>query len=115
MQQKGNSERSLLFMTAASVVCQTTSQGWYGWCVAILTLLATGAQGQEMNTPGEPNDRPVEEMITIADIDGLGTPVSQDMSTRKLPQQTSREGQKQPTTPEDNPRCSDTKHRMERA
>ena len=102
-------------MTAAGVVCQTTSQGWYGWCVAMLTLLATGVQGQDMNTPGEPNDRLVEEMITIADINGLGTLVSQDMPTRKPPQQTPREGQKQPSTPEDNPRCEDTKHRLERA
>lgn len=115
MQQKENPERSLLFMTAAGVVCQTTSQGWYGWCVAMLTLLATGVQGQDMNTPGEPNDRLVEEMITIADINGLGTLVSQDMPTRKPPQQTPREGQKQPSTPEDNPRCEDTKHRLERA
>ena len=51
MQQKGKPERSLLFMTAAGVVCQTTGQGWYGWCVAMLTLLATGVQGQGMDMP----------------------------------------------------------------
>ena len=83
MQQKGKPERSLLFMTAAGVVCQTTGQGWYGWCVAMLTLLATGVQGQGMDTPWEPNDRPVEKMITVSEVASLGTPASRDMPSRK--------------------------------
>ena len=83
MQQERKTEISLLFMIATGVVCQTTSHGWYSWCVAMLTLLATGAQGQGMDTPWEPNDRPVEEMITISEVSSPRTPVSRDMPTRK--------------------------------
>ena len=54
-------------------------------------------------------------MITISEVSRLRTPASQDMPTRKLPRQTSREGQKQPTAPKDNPQCKDTKHRLKRA
>ena len=76
MQQERKTEISLLFMIATGVVCQTTSHSWYGWCVAMLTLLATGAQGQGMDTPWEPNDRPVEEMIMISEVSSLRTPAS---------------------------------------
>ena len=81
----------------------------------MLTLLATGIQEQDMDTPWEPNDRPVEEMITISEVSSLRAPVSRDMPTRKPSRQTSREGQKQSTTSEDDPRCKETKHRLERA
>ena len=38
-------------MIAAGVVCQTMSHNGYGWCVTLLTLLATGAQGQDVDEP----------------------------------------------------------------
>ena len=38
-------ERSLLFLTAASAVCQMASQKWYGPCVFLLTVLASGDLG----------------------------------------------------------------------
>ena len=50
-QQEQKTERSLLFMIASGVVCQTMSHNRYGWCVTLLTLLATGAQGQDIEEP----------------------------------------------------------------
>ena len=50
-QQERKTERSLLFMITAGVVCQTMSHDGYGWCVTLLTLVATGVQGREVNEP----------------------------------------------------------------
>ena len=44
-QQERKTERSLLFMIASGIVCQTMSHHGYGWHVSLLTLLAMGAQG----------------------------------------------------------------------
>ena len=49
MQRDGKTERRLLLMIDAGTVCQMTSYGWYSWCVAVLTLLATGAQGHDID------------------------------------------------------------------
>ena len=38
-------ERSLLFLTATSAVCQLASQKWYSPCVFMLTILASGDLG----------------------------------------------------------------------
>ena len=53
-QQERKTERSLLFMIASGVVCQTMSHTRYGWCVSLLTLLAMGVQGQDANEPLTP-------------------------------------------------------------
>ena len=79
MKQERKTERSFLFMIAAGIVCQTNSHGWYGWCIAMLTLLATGAQGQGMDTPWEPNGRTMEDTIAIVEIASLKTLVSRDL------------------------------------
>ena len=44
-------EQSLLFLTAAGMVCQMGSQDWYGWCVLTLAILATGAQAKDVSSP----------------------------------------------------------------
>ena len=41
-------------MIASGVVCQTMSHTGYGWCVSLLTLLAMGVQGQDVNEPWAP-------------------------------------------------------------
>ena len=53
-QQERKTERSLLFMIASSFVCQTMSHHGYGWRVSLLTLLAIGAQGQDVKEPWTP-------------------------------------------------------------
>ena len=50
-QQEQKTGRSLLFMIASGVVCQTMSHTGYGWCMSLLTLLAMGVQGQDINEP----------------------------------------------------------------
>ena len=47
-------ERSLLFLTAAGVVCQIGDHEWYGLCVLPLAMLASGdlwAQAKEEEGP----------------------------------------------------------------
>ena len=47
-------ERSLLFLTAAGVVCQIGDREWYGLCVLTLAMLASGdlwVQAKEEDTP----------------------------------------------------------------
>ena len=41
-------------MIASGVVCQTMSHAGYGWCVSLLTLVAMGVQGQDVNEPWAP-------------------------------------------------------------
>ena len=43
-----------MFMIASGVVCQAMSHTGYGWCVSLLTLLAMGVQGQDVNEPWTP-------------------------------------------------------------
>ena len=44
-------ERSLLFLTAAGVVCQIGNHNWYGMCVLTLAMLALGVQAIEKDGP----------------------------------------------------------------
>ena len=44
-------EQSLLFLTAAGVVCQIGDREWYGLCVLTLAVLASGVQAEEKNGP----------------------------------------------------------------
>ena len=44
-------ERSLLFLTAAGVVCQIRDREWYGLCVLTLAMLASGVQAEEKDRP----------------------------------------------------------------
>ena len=45
-------ERSLLFLTVTSAVCQMASQKWYGPCVFLLTVLASGDLGVQAEEKG---------------------------------------------------------------
>ena len=44
-------ERSLLFLTAAGVVCQIGDREWYGLCVLTLAMLASEVQAEERDGP----------------------------------------------------------------
>ena len=63
-------------MITAGTVCQTTSHSWYSWCVAMLTLLATGAQGQDIDKTWDPNNMPVDEMVITSEVFSPRTPAS---------------------------------------
>ena len=47
-QDPRRTERSLLSMVAAGVVCQAATHLGYGWCVSLLTMLSIGVQGQKI-------------------------------------------------------------------
>ena len=50
-QQEQRTESSLLFMTASGVVCPTMRHHGYSWRVSLLTMLAIGAQEQDVKKP----------------------------------------------------------------
>ena len=50
-------ERSLLFLTAAQVVCQIGDHEWYGVCVLTLEMLASGDLGVQAEEKNGPSDR----------------------------------------------------------
>ena len=114
-QQERKTERSLLFMIATGVVCQTMSHNGYGWCVTLLTLLATGAQGQDVDKPWTPNVKMLEDEVMTGEGVSPGTPEPQGPPARKPSQRTAKDGRTQSTTPANDPWCEETKHRMERA
>ena len=102
-------------MIALGVVCQTMSHDGYGWCVTLLTLLATGAQGQDVDEPWTSNAETLEEAVATREGVSPGTPEPQGPPARQPSQCMAKDGQMQSTRSADNPWCEETKHRMERA
>ena len=102
-------------MIAAGAVCQTMSYNGYRWCVTLLTLLATGAQGQDVDEPWAPNVRTLEDEVATEEGVSPRTPEPWGLPARKSLQPMARDGQTQSTTPADDPWCEETKHRMEQA
>ena len=98
-QQERKTERSLLFMIAAGVVCQTMSHNGYGWCVTLLTLLATGAQGQDVDEPWAPNVRTLEDEVVTEEGVSPRTPEPRGLPARKSPQPMARDRWTRSTTP----------------
>ena len=113
--QERKTERSLLFMIAAGVVCQIMSHDVYSWCVTLLTLLATGAQGQEVDKPWTLNIEMLEDEVVTKEGVSPGAPEPQGPPARKPSLSTAKDKQTQPTTTADDPWCKETKHRMDRA
>ena len=99
-------------MISSGVVCQTMSHTGYSWCVSLLTLLAMGVQGQEVQEARTPHAVTPENAAKAGKGIYLETPGS---SAREPPQGTTKDRQAQENTPVDDPRCENTKHRMERA
>ena len=102
-------------MKASGVVCQTMSHNRYSWCVTLLTLLATGAQGQDVEEPWTPYVEMPEGAAAAREGVSLETPEPQGSPAREPSQHTAKDRQTQSTTPVDDPWCEKTKHRMERA
>ena len=96
-------------MIASGVVCQAMGHTGYGWCVSLLTLLAMGVQGQEVNEPWTPVLGTPEAGAGVRKVVSLEVPGSQ---TREGQQHTTKA--KQATTPADNLRCENNQpHREE--
>ena len=98
-----------MFMIASGVVCQAMSHTGYGWCVSLLTLLAMGVQGQDVNEPWTP------VLGTLEDEAGVRKAVSLKVSrsqAREAQQHTTKV--KQTMTPVDNTWCENTKQHMEK-
>ena len=94
-------------MIASGVVCQTMSHTGYGWCVSLLTLLAMGVQGQDVNEPWTPYM--AAEVRKGGSLENPGSPAWE------LLQRMTKVKQAQATTPVDDSGCENTKHRMEKA
>ena len=114
-QQEQRTERSLLFMIALGVVCQTMCHHGYGWCVSLLTLLAMGAQGQDVKEPWPPYVETPEGAAEAREGVSLETPEPQRLPAQEPSQHITEDRQTQATTPVDDPWCEKNKHCMERA
>ena len=106
--QEKATERNLLFMIALGVVCQAMGHTGYGWCVSLLTLLAMGVQGQEVNEPWTLVLETPEAEVGVRKVVSLEAPGSQ---TRKGQQHTTKV--KQATTPADDSRCENNQPHKE--
>ena len=102
-------------MIASGVVGQVMSHNGYGWCVSLLTLLAIGAQGQDIKEPWTPYLEMPEGLAKAREGISLETPEPQRSPAREPSQHTTEDRQTQATTPVDDPWCEETKHRMEKA
>ena len=69
-------ERNLLFMIASGTVCQAVSHTGYGWCASLLTLMAMGVQGQEVDKPPTPCVEMTEEAAEVKKGGSLANPGS---------------------------------------
>ena len=85
--QERATERNLLFMIASGVVCQAMGHTGYGWCVSLLTLLAMGVQGQEVNEPWTLILGTLEAEAGVRKVVSLEVPGAQ---TRKGPHHTTK-------------------------
>ena len=110
--QERKTERSMLFMIASGVVCQTVSHTRYCWCVSLLILFAIGVQGQDVNMPWTPYGVTPEDAAEVRKGVSLEIPGS---PARQPLQRTTKVKQVQATTPVDNSGCENTKHCMEKA
>ena len=97
------------------VVCRKMSHNGYSWCITLLILLATGAQGQDVDEPWTPNVRTLEDKVVTGEGASPGTPEPRGPPARKSSQCMARDGRTQSTTLAHNPWCEETRHCMERA
>ena len=96
-------------MIASGVVCQAMGHTGYGWCVSLLTLLAMGVQGQEVNEPWTPVLGTLEAEAGVRKVVSLEVPGAQ---TQEGQQHTTKA--KQATTPADDSWCENNQpHREE--
>ena len=96
-------------MIASGVVCQAMGHTGYGWCVSLLTLLAMGVQGQDVNEPWTPILGTPEAEARVRKVASLEVPGSQ---AREAQQHTTKV--KQATTPVDDSWCENNKPHREK-
>ena len=85
MQKDGKTEKGSLLIITAGNVCQTTSYGQYSWGVAVLTGLATGTQGQDIDKAWDLNNMPVDEGVITPEALSPKTPEPGGTPFRKFP------------------------------
>ena len=98
-------------MKASGVVCQTMSHTGYGWFVSLLTLLAMGVQGQDVNEPWTPYVATPEDAAEVRKGVSLEIPGS---PAREPLQHMTKVKQALATTPVEGSGCENIKHRMEK-
>ena len=99
-------------MIASGVVCQMMSHARFGWCVSLLTLVAMGVQGQDVNEPWAPY------MVTPEAAAGVRKEVNLEIPgppAQEPLQHTVEVKQAQATTPADNSQCRNTGRNKEKA
>ena len=99
-------------MIASGVVCQTKSHAGYGWCVSLLTLVAMGVQGQDVNEPWAPY------MVTPEAAAGVRKGVNLEIPgppAQEPLQHMTEVKQAQATTTADDSRCKNTRWSTEKA
>ena len=101
-----------MFMIASGTVCQAVSHTGYGWCASLLTLLAMGVQGQEVNEPPTPYVGTPGDVVEIRKGGSMANPGS---TVRELLQCTREDKQALTTTSRKGSGCKNTEHHTERA
>ena len=72
--QEQKLERNLLLMIASGTVCQAVSHTGYGWCASLLTLMAMGVQGKEVNKPTTPYVGTPGDMVEVRKGGSMANP-----------------------------------------
>ena len=99
-------------MIASGTVCQAVSHTGYGWCTSLLTLLAMGVQGQEINEPLTPSVGTPGDMAEVREGASMASPRTPAWE----PLQCIRKDKQAPTiTPGKGSGCKNTEHHIERA
>ena len=100
-------ERNLLFMIASGMICQAVSHIGYGWCASLLTLMAMGVQGQEVDKPPTPCVGMPGEVAEVKKGGSLANPAS---TVQELLQRTREDKQAPTTSSKKGSRCENTEH-----
>ena len=101
-----------MFMIASGMVCQAVSHTGYGWGASLLTLLAIGIQGQEVNEPPTPYVGTPGDVVEVRKGGSMANPGS---TVRELLQGTREDKQAPTTTSRKDSRFENTEHHTERA
>ena len=100
-----------MYMIASGTVCQAVSHTGYGWCASLLTLLAMGVQGQEVNEPPTPYVGMPGDVVEVRKGGSMANPGS---TVRELLQRTREDKQAPTTTSRKGSRCESREHHTER-
>ena len=103
-------------MIGAGTVCQMISYSRYSWGVAILTGLAKGTKGQDIDKAWDLNNMPVDRVVIAPEALSPETLAPGDNPTQKFPwKQATGKRRKQSTAPGDRPQCEEATQHLKRA